>query len=328
MRVRAQDYLTSEEIRELLKKNDWLAAWHVLLTWSTIAASFALVAYFPNVFTVLVALFLIGGKQLACAIIMHDASHRSLFKTEWLNTFAGQWLGAYPIFNDMMRYRPYHLKHHVRTGRADDPDINLTKGYPTTRASFARKVGRDLSGATALKANYGLLAMHLDYLEYSLGGLIIKIDQTGRKALDVVRSGVQHLAGPILANLALVGILWATGNPWLYLLWIGAYFSTYNFSLRVRSIAEHSIVPDREDDRKNTRTTYANVLEQFLFAPLHVNYHAEHHLLMTVPCYNLPKMHKLLLQRGYFEEGVLERGYLPVLKLAMSRKPRIVAEAH
>jgi fatty acid desaturase len=53
-----------------------------------------------------------------------------------------------------------------------------------------------------------------------------------------------------------------------------------------------------------------------LFAPHHVNYHAEHHLLMTVPSYNLPKMHRLLKERGYFETGLLEPNYLQIIKLA------------
>jgi fatty acid desaturase len=86
-------------------------------------------------------------------------------------------------------------------------------------------------------------------------------------------------------------------------------------------MAEHSMVEDRANPQKNTRTTYANFFERILFAPHHVNYHAEHHLCMGAPSYNLPKMHRLLLERGYFNEGALEPNYWSVVKRAVVSFP-------
>jgi fatty acid desaturase len=114
-------------------------------------------------------------------------------------------------------------------------------------------------------------------------------------------------------------ILLAFGKPWLYLLWIGANLTTFNFSLRIRSIAEHSVVEDTHDPYKNTRTTYANFLERILFAPLHVNYHLEHHFLQNMPSYNSPEMHKLLVARGFYEHGLLKHGYWEILKMAIKK---------
>ena len=81
-------------------------------------------------------------------------------------------------------------------------------------------------------------------------------------------------------------------------------------------MAEHSML-DMNDDFRNTRTTYANWLERILFAPHHVNYHVEHHLMMGVPPYHLPKMHQLLKARGFYDKGVLEEGYGKILRLAV-----------
>lgn len=318
MEVDVYTYLKKEEIKDLLKKNNWRAAFEVFDTWFWIAFAFAIAGFFPNVFTIVLALFILGGKQLACAIIMHDASHHSLFKTRKQNEVIGTWFGAYPIFHDLIRYRPYHLKHHVTTGTAADPDLPLTKGYPATKGSVARKFTRDLSGLTGVKANYGLTLMHMGYLQYTLGGIIVKLDQTGRHVGDVIATTVKQLWGPVTVNLIMFGILWLCGAPWLYLLWIGAYFTTYNFSIRVRSMAEHSVVPNSEDNHANSRTTYANLIERMLFAPHFVNYHAEHHLLMTVPPYNLPRMHRIIKERGFFEKGLLEPNYIRVVKLAAS----------
>ncbi len=86
--------------------------------------------------------------------------------------------------------------------------------------------------------------------------------------------------------------------------------------MRLRSIAEHGMVPDPADPLRNTRTTLARWWERLLLAPNRVNYHLEHHLVMTVPHYNLPRMHRLLRARGVLEDACVTRGYLDVLRLA------------
>jgi fatty acid desaturase len=40
---------------------------------------------------------------------------------------------------------------------------------------------------------------------------------------------------------------------------------------------------------------------------------------MTVPHYHLPRMHRLLRERGVLERACLERGYWRVLKRAVSK---------
>ncbi len=42
----------------------------------------------------------------------------------------------------------------------------------------------------------------------------------------------------------------------------------------------------------------ANFVERALIAPYYVNYHCEHHMFMHIPCYQLPKAHRLLGQKG------------------------------
>ena len=60
-------------------------------------------------------------------------------------------------------------------------------------------------------------------------------------------------------------------------------------------------------------------LERLFIAPYYVNYHLEHHLLMTVPHYHLPRLHRLLRERGVLEGACITRGYPAVLRLAASR---------
>lgn len=292
--------LTREEIDGLLELDDphsWLS---IGFNWAVVFASFAWVAVWPNVVSILVALVLIGGRQLGCAVLMHEASHRTLLRDRRLNDWVGNWLCAYPIWSDLHPYRPYHLKHHARTGSAEDPDIALVRPFPITGASFRRKAWRDLSGQTGLKFARG--AWSRTFARY-------RDDPVARRAAQ----------GVVITNLALLGLLGAFGRPELYLLWVVAWLTTHTFVTRVRSIAEHALTPDPEDPVGNTRTTLARWWERLFFAPNRVNYHLEHHLLMTVPHYHLPRMHRLLRERGVLERACLERGYWRILKRAASK---------
>ena len=316
--VPAHKYLNREERKALFLKNDFKAAFEIAVHWAWIIGALAVIYYFPHPLIIVFSLFILGGKQLACAILMHDASHKSVFKNPRINDLVGQYLGAYPIFQNLVKYRSYHLSHHVNTGLEDDPDLLLTRGYPTSRWSMLRKVLRDLTGITGIKVFVGFMMMNLGFLEYSLGGGVVKVSQKGRTWKEFFKMAISNLGGPIIANLLMFGALFLLTSPWLYLLWVIAYFTTFQFVLRIRSMAEHAVVEDSKDPYKNTRTTYANFLAKMLFAPYHVNYHAEHHLLMGVPSYNLPKMHQILKEKGYYEEGVLEKNYWRVVKRAMN----------
>ena len=56
------------------------------------------------------------------------------------------------------------------------------------------------------------------------------------------------------------------------------------------------------------------MLERATVAPYWVNYHAEHHLFMGVPCYHLAEVHHLLGQRGHHPQMTIEPGYIAVLR--------------
>ena len=88
---------------------------------------------------------------------------------------------------------------------------------------------------------------------------------------------------------------------------------------RIRNIAEHAVVPDSTDPLRNTRTTRANVLERLFIAPYYVNYHLEHHLLFYVPCYNLPRVHRILSASRYGGRMEVQPNYAAVLRLATAK---------
>jgi fatty acid desaturase len=297
--------LTADEIKALREMRDWRSWLSIAANWGLVAAAFALVALFPNPLSIVLALFVIGGRQLGFAVLMHEAAHRTLLRDRRLNDWVGNWLCAYPIWSDLYPYRPYHLQHHAKTGTAEDPDLVLITPFPITRDSLRRKIWRDLSGQTGWKRAKATLRRDL-----------------GRTQGRVKRNfdaGLDSLHGVIIANAVLLGILTACGHPWLYLLWAAAWLTTYSLAMRIRSIAEHAMTPDQEDELRNTRTTLARWWERLLIAPNRVNFHLEHHLLMTVPHYNLRRMHEMLRARGVIDRACVAHGYREVLGLAASK---------
>ena len=298
--------LSVEERRELHQTIAWRSWLSFATNWALVAAAFAVVAYAPNPLSILVALFVIGARQLGCAILMHEASHRSLFRNHALNDWAGNWLAAYPVWLDLVPYRAYHLRHHTKTWTAEDPDIGLAMPFPVSKRSMARKIWRDLSGQTGWKRARATLRRDL-----------------GRSRGKVKRedSGVPALRGVVITNGILFGLCALAGHPALYLLWVAAWLTTFSLVMRIRSIAEHAMIDDPADPLRNTRTTIASWWERLLLAPNRVNFHLEHHLLMAVPHYKLPRMHRVLRERGALANACLASGYAEVLRRAASGTP-------
>ena len=299
--------LSRDEIRDLARMEDW-RSWRTLaVDWGVIFGAFVMAAQWPNPVTILAALALIGARQLGLAVILHEAAHRSFFSDKQTNDRVASWLACYPIWSDLYSYRDYHIKHHTRTWTDEDPDKHLATPFPITPQSFRRKVARDLTGQTGLK--FLRFAAQRD-----LG--------TDGSWTERLRRGFARppFRGMLITNGALFGALALSGHPWLYLLWPGAYLTWNALVTRIRSIAEHSMSPDPTHEMLQTRTTLASPWERLLIAPNRVNYHLEHHLLMTVPHYNLPRMHALLRERGLLSEALVAEGYAGVLREATSRR--------
>ena len=232
---------------------------------------------------------------------MHDAGHRTLFATPWLNDAVGQWLCAAPVFSDLPSYARGHLEHHRKAGTHDDPDLPNYAAYPIPRESFRRKVIRDLSGQTGIK----LLA----YLFRGASGVISKESRQG--SLPLLRQ--------LLVQFLLFLALFAAGIGWVYLVWLGTFLTFFMLIIRIRQVAEHAAVPDLydPDPRMNTRTVEAPWWQRLVFAPNGVNYHLEHHFMASVPCYRLAALRDHLKYRHALDGVPVFRGYGHLLKHAL-----------
>ena len=292
-----KELLTEEEFKLVTSKNNWLGIKIVVFDWCIIIGTFVLLSVYPNPLTILIGIFVLGARQLGLGVIVHETGHRTLFASQKMNDFVGNWLAGYWVFSNKETYMNGHLGHHKNAGTENDPDLANYKNYPVSRKSLTRKVTRDLTGQLGWRR---IRSIGRTFFKLN------KLDQQNRQAF--LRSvGVNVL---MLSTLAFFGI------GWVYLVWVIAFMTSHMLVVRIRQIAEHAAVPNKFslDARENTRTLYINRLERFLIAPHQVNFHMEHHMLASVPIYRLETLHKLLLNKGYYADLNFERGYYNLLK--------------
>ncbi len=286
------DIATQAELQPFLARSNLRGAAAVALNWAAIAAIFAGVAIWTNPLTIVLAIILLGGRQLAFAALMHDCGHDLLFASSRANQIVGQWLCAYPILSDQPRYARGHRLHHRLAGSPQDPDLGNYRDYPVTRESFRRKLVRDLTGQTGWKALQATW-------------------RRGRSELHKAPWEGNAIAGHLVVHGLMLAALAAAGHAWLFLLWPAAYLTSYMLCARLRQVAEHGGLAGllEPDPRGNTRTTYVRWWERLFVAPYNLNYHLEHHILSAVPCYHLPAFHHFLKERGAYDGVRFPRGY-------------------
>jgi fatty acid desaturase len=305
-RIPARDLLTPAELAALRTRVEWKGIALIAHAWGVILGAVALVAAFPNPLTYVLAVMVIGSRQLGLAILMHDGAHGALSSRQGRNLALSQWFCAWPVFADTIAYRRYHLAHHAHTQQAGDPDLVLSAPFPITRASFRRKLWRDITGQTGYQQRKAQLLNALGDPSWPAARRLAHLR---------TKLGPQLAANAVLfAGFAAAGVWWA----WP-LLWLVPLLTWQMVITRIRNIAEHAVVPDSDDPFRNTRTTRAGWIERAFVAPYWVNHHLEHHLLFFVPCYNLPKLHAILMRGPHAGRMEVRGGYREVLRLATSR---------
>jgi len=304
MKTKKSVLASEKQLKGLKKKKDWINVLSLISNWSQILIIMTIFTIFPSPITFILGLIVIGSRQFALAVLMHEGAHKLLFSNQTINDWVSQWCCAYPIFQDTKPYRSYHLKHHKFTETEKDPDLVLSAPFPITKTSFFRKVTRDLSGLTGLR-------------RYS-ASLRSIFSTKGKNSKQRTLRIWDKLRGFVITNLLLF-LLISTFLEWyvFFLLWWLPSFTYYSLIIRIRNIAEHAVVPGKSN-LDNTRTTLCSLITGYLMVPHNVNYHLEHHLFISCPWYNLKKAHNILKENGVLDKMCVENSYFSVLKKATS----------
>ena len=216
----------------------------------------------------------IAASLIACSVLVHEASHRLLFKRPVLN----QWIGflcGLSVLLSVSGFRTNHLAHHERRGcHASPEDVGANFRDATRSVSFYY--------LSILIRAYGFLV----YLPFV--GLV-----QGSRKMRAKTLAEYALIGAVCAAVFRLFPIDAILKVWIVPLLISSHLT------ELRAVAEHGLTT-----RGNVFTATRSVLSNrwVSFFNCNINYHLEHHLFPGVPWYNLPKVHRLL-QEEYRRGG-------------------------
>jgi fatty acid desaturase len=296
-RVRPKDLFADAEWASLSARSSWKGLALVAHCWAVIAAAMLMGILWPV--TVPLAIMIVGTRQLGLRILMHDAAHGALHPNLKLN----DWIAEYLCLGGVAAYRSYHLKHHKFAQQEEDPDLVLSAPFPVSRDSLKRKIFRDLTGQTYIRERTARICGRL---------------RAGTKFRPAFYAELQAQRRFLLMNGLFLALFTVAGYWWAWLaLWLLPFLTWYMLVTRLRNIAEHALVAKNEPDPlRHARTTRAGFLERAFIAPYWVNYHCEHHMVMHMPCWSLPRAHGILARNGVTERMEMAPGYLAVLRAA------------
>lgn len=262
------------ELKALSSRSDRRGLLQLALHLGALLLAVALVLALRESWAVWPAMALLGLFEIALFTPLHESTHRTPFRSLWLNRAVG-WLAGFVLILPPEGFRLFHMAHHRHTqDPARDPELIGAK--PLTR-------GR-----------YLWLLTGIPYWLGQVSGLIATA--RGRAAAPwlppasrpaVIREARCYLAAYLLV--ALLGLAFRSAIP--LLLWVIPVLIAQPV-LRAVLMAEHKGCPETHDRMANTRTTLAGRAFGLLFWNAHL--HIEHHFAPGVPFHALPKLHGML----------------------------------
>jgi fatty acid desaturase len=283
--------LSKDEIRDLSQIDSIKFTAAALLEFGLIAAAIWLSETWWNPLVYTAAVIVIGSRINGLGGLMHDAAHYRAYSNRQLNDFVGEIL-ALPTSASMAGYRNTHFAHHRELNSDNDPDWQRNLGlqeyeFPAPPASMLLRIMQYLSGLKTATAVFGF---H-------------KNKETRDVAAAVTRARLLFFAALLMCSIALG--FWKL----LVLYWIVPLLTVFLAIRYIRSVAEHYAV-EHENVLNESRTVLAPLWELWLIAPWGLNYHLEHHLFPSVPCFRLKALHRLLMTRHpYPEIAHITHGY-------------------
>lgn len=268
--------------RDLMRLSPGLTAYNIgylALAWATAIAAVTLCWLHPAWYSFALAFLVVSSRQQALLNCEHEAVHRKFLPSRRANEFVGRFLCAGPVGSPFGAAQARHLSHHRLLGAPEDPDRDLYSG--ADKQSRRGLVGYFVNG---LMGGYaGMVLMGPKAPRAASAGTSPRMDLLSLAAMQAV----------IFAGCALV-LDW-----WVYpALWIAPLVTLTAFTHLVRSFVEHA-VSDAEVPAHHNRliTIRSNLAERALLSPYSMNYHAEHHLLPSVPAPRLKTLQRRLQQR-------------------------------
>jgi len=275
--------------------------------WSVVAFAFLLIGKVNSYVAGVAMLLVIACLQQALLTLLHDSWHGLLCKNRKINDFVGKYLISFPCIKLWTRLKREHLEHHKHLGLRDsDPTFTLyafEPGEPRDRP--ARFIVSRLGGRI---------------LETMMGAVSSR--KPKESAVGVSKRDLWKELVSIALMQGLLFLAIASIAPWwtYIVFWCIPFFTTTAVCNLIRTFCEHaSPLSDDVPAARRLISFKSNLLEVAFIAPLHFNYHAEHHLNMWVPHYRLPELRRRMEAAGRLGFPVRST-YLEVLREHFSKK--------
>ncbi len=253
----------------------------------------------------------IGHLQYRVTLSGHEAVHKTLAFPGWLNETLGV-VGQSLVGVNFASYRVQHLDHHRATSLAGDPDGHIYGGIIAAERGWRRV-------ATWVFGTFVELAIKI----WQKGVGSIGRAHAARESVATRRYSALCSVAVVVTQTALLLGLWRASGHWYAYgaVWIGPLFVVAVFLNRSRILVEHGLplldgVPPVARSLP-TVDVVPPAWERWLFAPFYFNYHCCHHLYLSVPHYNLPRLRELLRAHGTAGYHEVEGSYVRALRRTM-----------
>jgi fatty acid desaturase len=303
--------LTGAEVKSYSQLRAWPPIRDAALAWLVIGLCWWTLANWLNVWTLALAIPVIGSRYYALFIIGHDGLHRRLFRKRWLNDLFSDVLIFAPIFAITRVNNANHIRHHEMLAMPGDPDRH--KYSCLNKAALGPLVTYITGVKSALLAVSNVFLNRGQRTQTSAA----PTEVTTQASSKVNKKSYQprDLAILLVVQGALIGGLTWTFGFWGYpVLWLApVYIFTFQAD-NFRTFAEHSHAEsDTEADQHRLITFISSPLERMFLAPMNMNYHAVHHLWPSIPYYRLPEVDRLVRERPEARGLEWRTGYLRFL---------------
>lgn len=261
-------------------RSDLWGLWHSLrlFGWPFLWIGLIPVAHDISPWLAVLVILPLGITISKTTLLIHEAVHFNLFKTPFLNVWAGR-LGGWYTLVEFAAFQHLHRQHHASVGKEHDPQgLDYGRLENASRRKLFWHLFRPLLGWNVLH----MLALIRQRLKMKNKITTILIEVSGLLMVQVGFFFIATRGGE---------------HVWLGLIFPVAAATVGLFMSQLRGFCEHVPMPG-EQAQMRLRSHISNPVEQLCMHCMNYNYHAEHHRYPRIPGRNLPALSAWLKEQG------------------------------
>ncbi len=312
--MNSHQHISQKELKRFFKLSPLTSTLNLITDYLIIILAIGLSEIFWHPALYILSILVIGARQHGLLIIGHDGLHFLLFKNKTINNWVTDLYCLWPILNTTKIFRISHTYHHNHLHTDKDPELyskNLTNEYdlPKKGWKFIGILLLDLCGFTAIREYFFRWALQKRKEK--------KIEMKFNfQRFELVQYNLLRLT----YYLCIGGVFYYfDALHILVLYWIVPFFTWLQVILRLRKIADHTII--EEDSLLKTGIVTPTLFDKLFILPHNFSYHLEHHLYPSVPFYRLPALHKELMKsETYADQAHVSNSFWSIFKQCITKK--------